>query len=135
MAIATRSSGGGNYLDRAPRPSSLADILDVILDKGIVIDAFVRVSVIGIEILTIDLRIVIASVDTYLRFAEAVNRLDLAQTGGSTLQDLQEGGAKRKTQGALEGAGEGAKDLGEKLKDRVGVGRGGNDDDGDDDRG
>src|SRR3954447_25274800 len=134
MAIATRSSGGGNYLDRAPRPSSLADILDVILDKGIVIDAFVRVSVIGIEILTIDARIVIASVDTYLRFAEAVNRLDLAQTGGSTLGDLQEGGAQRKTKGALEGAGEGAKDLGEKLKERVKVGRGG-DDDGDDDRG
>jgi hypothetical protein len=52
----------------------------VILDKGIVIDAFVRVSLIGIEILTIDARIVIASVDTYLRFAEAVNRLDIVQT-------------------------------------------------------
>jgi len=135
VAIATRSGGGGGaYLDRAPRPSSLADILDVILDKGIVIDAFVRVSVIGIEILTIDARIVIASVDTYLRFAEAVNRLDLAQTGGQTISDLQEGGAKRKTKGALEGAGEGAKDFGEKVKERVKVGRGG-DDDGDDDRG
>jgi gas vesicle structural protein len=64
--------------NRAPRPSSLADVLDVVLDKGIVIDAYVRVSVIGIELLTIDARIVIASVDTYLRFAEAVNRLELA---------------------------------------------------------
>src|SRR5213076_484639 len=116
MAVAQRGTAS-NYLQRAPRPSSLADILDVILDKGIVIDAFVRVSVIGIEILTIDARIVIASVDTYLRFAEAVNRLDLAQTSGSTIQDLQEGGAKRKTKGALEGAGEGAKDFGEKVKD------------------
>jgi gas vesicle structural protein len=63
---------------RAPRPSSLADVLDVVLDKGIVIDAYVRVSAIGIELLTIDARVVIASVDTYLRFAEAVSRLELA---------------------------------------------------------
>ena len=53
-------------VNRAPRPSSLADVLDVVLDKGIVIDAYVRVSLVGIELLTIDARIVIASVDTYL---------------------------------------------------------------------
>ncbi|WP_456905587.1 gas vesicle protein GvpJ [Geodermatophilus sp. SYSU D00703] len=64
-------------VNRAPRPSSLADVLDVVLDKGIVIDAYVRVAALGIELLTIDARIVIASVDTYLRFAEAVDRLDL----------------------------------------------------------
>src|SRR5213596_2958645 len=67
-------------LSQLPSPrrgNSLADVLDLILDKGLVIDAFVRVSVIGIELVTIDARIVIASVDTYLRFAEAVNRLDL----------------------------------------------------------
>lgn len=57
--------------------SGLYDILELILDRGIVIDAFVRVSVIGIEILRIDVRVVVASVDTYLRFAEACNRLDL----------------------------------------------------------
>ncbi len=73
-------SSGQGTLNRAPRPSSLADVLDLILDKGLVIDAYVRVSVVGIEILTIDARIVIASVDTYLHFAEAVNRLDLPQT-------------------------------------------------------
>jgi hypothetical protein len=67
-------------VSRAPRPSSLADVLDLILDKGLVIDAYVRVSLVGIEVLTIDARIVIASVDTYLHFAEAVNRLDLAPT-------------------------------------------------------
>jgi gas vesicle structural protein len=67
------------YLER-PSPSSLADVLDTILDKGLVIDIYVRVSLVGIEILTIDARIVIASVDTYLRFAEAVNRLDLTET-------------------------------------------------------
>jgi hypothetical protein len=67
------------YLER-PSPSSLADVLDTILDKGLVIDIYVRVSLVGIEILTIDARIVIASIDTYLRFAEAVNRLDLTET-------------------------------------------------------
>ena len=79
MAIATQGTAS-NYLQRAPSPSGLADVIDLILDKGLVIDAYVRVSVIGIELLTIDARIVIASVDTYLRFAEAVNRLDLTQT-------------------------------------------------------
>jgi hypothetical protein len=50
------------------------------LDKGLVIDIYIRVSLVGIELLTIDARIVIASVDTNLRFAEAVNRLDLTET-------------------------------------------------------
>src|SRR5438270_479235 len=68
MAVALRQS-------RAPQPSSLADVIDVILDRGIVIDAYVRVSLVGIELVTIDARIVVASVDTYLRFAQMVNRL------------------------------------------------------------
>lgn len=62
---------------QSPSPSGLYEILDLILEKGLVIDAFVRLSVIGIEILTIEARIVIASVDTYLRYAEAVTRLGL----------------------------------------------------------
>jgi gas vesicle structural protein len=53
-----------------PASSSLADVIDTILDKGLVIDIYVRVSLVGIELLTIDARIVIASLDTYLRFAE-----------------------------------------------------------------
>ena len=93
-----------NYLQRAPSPSGLADVIDVILDKGLVIDAYVRVSVIGIEVLTIDARIVIASVDTYLRFAEAVNRLDLTQTETAGLQELRDGGKKQEAKGAMEGA-------------------------------
>jgi gas vesicle structural protein len=102
---AARPTGG--YLER-PRPSGLADVVDVILDKGLVIDAFVRVSLIGIEILTIDARIVIASVDTYLRFAEAVNRLDLLETDDSQglpelMESVTSGGAQSKTKGALEG--------------------------------
>ena len=103
MAVATRGTAS-NYLQRAPSPSGLADVIDVILDKGLVIDAYVRVSVIGIEVLTIDARIVIASVDTYLRFAEAVNRLDLTETEVAGLRELRESGAKKKTEGALEGA-------------------------------
>ena len=103
MAVATRGSSN-NYLQRAPSPSGLVDVIDLILDKGLVIDAYVRVSVIGIEVLTIDARIVIASVDTYLRFAEAVNRLDLTQTEAAGLKELREGGKKREGEGMAEGA-------------------------------
>src|ERR687886_2776639 len=89
-------------VQRQPRPSGLADILDVLLDKGLVIDVYVRVALVGIELLTIDARIVIASVDTYLRFAEAVNRLDLQpseQVAGlpGLMRELSEGGSKAKT--------------------------------------
>jgi len=59
--------------------------------------------VIGIELVTIDARIVIASVDTYLRFAEAVNRLDLTETELAGLPELQEKGAEEMTEGAIEG--------------------------------
>ena len=103
MAIATRNGTSSNYLQRGPSPSGLADVLDIILDKGLVIDAYVRVSVVGIEVLTIDARIVIASVDTYLRFAEAVNRLDLTETELAGLPELQKTGAKEVTEGAIEG--------------------------------
>jgi hypothetical protein len=103
MAIATQGTAS-NYLQRAPSPSGLADVLDVILDKGLVIDAYVRVSVIGIEVLTIDARIVIASVDTYLRFAEAVNRLDLTQTEKAGIEELRGGGKEEETKGVIEGA-------------------------------
>jgi hypothetical protein len=62
-------------IQRPGGSTSLADVLDIVLDKGIVIDAFVRVSVIGIELLTIEARIVIASVDTYIRYVEAMQQL------------------------------------------------------------
>lgn len=124
MTVQTQRRSGGGYLDR-PAPSGLADVIDIILDKGIVIDAYVRVSLVGIELLTIDARIVIASVDTYLRFAEATNRLDLYEKGGKDLgemvHDLQEGGASGKTQGAVQG-----------VKKALGVGHS-DDDDNDDD--
>jgi hypothetical protein len=117
--------------NRAPHPSGLADVLDLILDKGIVIDAYVRVALVGIEILTVDARIVIASVDTYLRFAEAVNRLDIQpkqQPQGlpGLIGDLQESGARGKTRGALSGVTETARETLSSLR---------GDDDEDEDRG
>src|SRR5215213_6538887 len=107
-ALTTRGTSS-NYLQRSPSPSGLAEVIDLILDKGLVIDLYVRVSLVGIELLVIDARIVVASVDTYLRFAEAVNRLDIAASDDAEglpelLEDLREGGAKKKTKGALEGA-------------------------------
>jgi gas vesicle structural protein len=107
VTVQTSRRRGGGYLER-PAPSGLADVIEIILDKGIVIDAYVRVSLVGIELLTIDARIVIASVDTYLRFAEATNRLDLVEHGGGKpldefIGDMQEKGASKKTSGAVQG--------------------------------
>src|SRR5947208_4250205 len=99
--------GGSGYVARSSS-SGLYDVLELILDKGLVIDVFLRVSLIGIEILTVDARVVIASVDTYLHFAEAVNRLDLTDSGGQGLPEIMENitqdGASNKTKGVLEGA-------------------------------
>ena len=117
MSVVAERSGGRGYVDRASGggSSSLADVVSLILDKGLVIDVFVRVSLVGIEILTIDARIVVASVDTYLRFAEATNRLDLYEKGGKDLpglvQGITEGGAKGKTSGVLEAAAEKVEDI------------------------
>src|ERR687887_856490 len=105
MAVAARGTAQ-NYLYRAPGPGNgLVDVIDVILDKGLVIDAYIRVSLVGIELLTIDIRVVAASVDTYLRFAEAVNRLDLtesrqARTLPEFVGELSESGAAGKAKGA-----------------------------------
>ena len=106
MATSARESG---YLAR-PSPSGLADVIEVILDKGLVIDVYVRVSLVGIELLTIDARVVIASVDTYLRFAEATNRLDLQEHGTDLWElpgEMKERGAKGIGKGAIEGIKEG----------------------------
>ncbi|TQC42076.1 gas vesicle structural protein GvpA [Rhodococcus sp. WS4] len=93
-----------------PSSSSLADVIDTILDKGLVIDAYVRISLVGIELITVDARVVVASVDTYLRFAEAVNRLEIgSEPKGLTdlVSDVKgSGSTKNKTKGVLEGVGE-----------------------------
>ena len=108
-AVATNQRRGGGYLDR-PAPSGLADVIEIILDKGIVIDAYARVSLVGIEILTLDARVVIASVDTYLRFADATNRLDLERHSIGLTElpnETLDKGAEGKVKGAIEGVKEG----------------------------
>jgi hypothetical protein len=112
MTTGIQQSGGG--VAARPNSSGLADVIDTILDKGLVIDAYVRVSLVGIELVTIDARVVVASVDTYLRFAEAVNRLDISQEKEGLpglVGDMEEGGAKHKTKGALDAAGDKLRDL------------------------
>jgi gas vesicle structural protein len=139
MTIAATPRG---YIER-PRPSGLADVIDVILDKGMVIDAYVRVALVGIELLTIDARIVIASVDTYLRFASAVNRLEIGSDEAEGLPQLisqmTSDGAESKTKGALRGVedevgGDGGRGSGamSKVKEKLG-GADQEDDDQDDD--
>ncbi|MGA4845609.1 gas vesicle structural protein GvpA [Streptomyces sp. G5(2025)] len=102
---AQQSGGGGGS-------SGLYDVVELILDRGLVIDAFVRVSLVGIEILKVDVRVVVASVDTYLRFAEACNRLDLESGPKKNpglpdlVGEITESGAKGKSKGALSGAAE-----------------------------
>src|SRR4051812_20896087 len=121
--------GGGIYAEphtrrdpqirRAPNSAGLYDVLDLILDKGIVVDAFVRVSLVGIELLTIDLRVVIASVDTYLRYAEGVERLQIRgdeRSEPKSLPGMVGGGLKA----------HGMKKMAEKAKDAL---TGGSDDD------
>jgi len=107
MTVVPAQQGGGGG-----GTSGLYDVLELVLDRGLVIDAFVRVSLVGIEILKIDIRVVVASVDTYLRFAEACNRLDLESGANKSpglpeiVGDMTESGARGKTKGALSGAAE-----------------------------
>ncbi|MFE2442816.1 gas vesicle structural protein GvpA [Streptomyces melanosporofaciens] len=115
---AQQSRGGGGS-------SGLYDVLELILDRGLVIDAFIRVSLVGIEILKIDIRIVVASVDTYLRFAEACNRLDLESGPNKSpglpevVEGITEGGARSKTKGALSGAGETVSKAAQSVADAI----------------
>ncbi|MET9090250.1 gas vesicle structural protein GvpA [Streptomyces sp. NPDC004237] len=112
---AQQTGGGGS--------SGLYDVLELVLDRGLVIDAFVRVSLVGIEILKIDIRIVVASVDTYLRFAEACNRLDLESGPNKSpglpeiVGEVTESGARGKSKGALSGAAETISDAFQQARD------------------
>ncbi|WAL68913.1 gas vesicle structural protein GvpA [Amycolatopsis cynarae] len=129
MTTAIQPSGGGGGGLGRPNASGLADVIDTILDKGLVIDAYVRLSLVGIELITIDARVVVASVDTYLRFADAVNRLEISETEKKGLPDLIEGvtsgAAKSKTKGVIEAAGEKLQDfLGEAQRERERAARG-----------
>jgi gas vesicle structural protein len=123
MSVARQPVGS---ISRRPASGTLAEVVDIILDKGLVLDAYVRISLVGIELITIEARVVIASVDTYLHFAEATNRLDLrgaAEEHDSSLTDLmgemREGGASSYTKGAISGAGEKAGDAASGAKERI----------------
>ncbi|MFF4829626.1 gas vesicle protein GvpJ [Streptomyces sp. NPDC001312] len=119
--VAAHGGGGGGS-------SGLYDVLELVLDRGLVIDAFVRVSLVGIEILKIDVRVVVASVDTYLRYAEACNRMDL-EAGPRKPVGLPEivggqlagSGSQAKTKGALSGAAEAIADAFQQGRERESV--------------
>jgi len=78
-------------VERSPGGSSLIDVLDRILDKGIIIDAWIRVSLVGIDLITVEARVVVASIDTYLRYADALG-LTPAARGQSSLGTGMGGG-------------------------------------------
>jgi hypothetical protein len=107
----------GGALERRQETSSLADVVGTILDKGVVIDVFARVSLVGIERLRVDARVVVASVDTYLRLAEAVNRLDLGAQEPQQLSEFVGGMSESAARGIARGKVKGAIDAG---VDRVG---------------
>lgn len=87
-------------VERAPGGSSLIDVLDRILDKGIVVDAWVRISLVGIDLITVEARVVIASIDTYLKYAEAVGNIgSVARPGleeGTEVRVSRPAGSKAK---------------------------------------
>jgi gas vesicle structural protein len=103
---------GGGALERKQETSSLADVVGTILDKGVVIDVFARVSLVGIELLRVDARVVVASVDTYLRFAEAANRLELGAREPEQLSDVVGDISQAAARGVAEGKVKGAVDAG-----------------------
>jgi gas vesicle structural protein len=107
---------------RRPSSGSLAEVIDIILDKGLVIDAYVRISLVGIELVTIDVRVVVASVDTYLHFAEATNRLDLrgqAEQYDTSVPDLIFQGTRKAAETFVEHKIEAGVD---KVKSKIGLG-------------
>ncbi|MBO8185592.1 gas vesicle structural protein GvpA [Streptomyces spirodelae] len=116
MTVAPAQQQGGGT-------GNLYDVLELVLDRGLVIDAFVRVSLVGIEILKIDVRVVVASVDTYLKFAEACNRLDLESGRNKSpglpdvVGQVTESGAQAKTKGALSGAAQTVSDAFQQARD------------------
>jgi len=110
------TAGVGGYLDR-PGSSSLADVVETLLDKGIVVDVYARVSLLGIELVTLDARVVVASVDSYLRFAEAVNRLDLADKQIQGISGLIEDTAEAVVEGTINGVKDAASEAIDEAKD------------------
>jgi hypothetical protein len=119
MSVLTQSS---NALRSAGHSGNLIyDVVELILDRGLVIDVFARVALVGIEIVTIDARVVVASVDTYLQFAAACGRLDLSSKPAglpALVGEVAEEEAKGKVEGVLEGVGSAISDT---FQDLIGA--------------
>ncbi|SIN24188.1 gas vesicle protein GvpJ [Micromonospora cremea] len=121
MSVATSGAQAGSALERGGSSSGLADVVETVLDKGVVIDAQVSVAVVGIQLLEINARIVVASVETYLRFAEAVDRLDITPKKQKGLPDLVGGASGAVGAGkAAAGLGKTVGAIGGAVKDAVG---------------
>ena len=120
--MAMQPAGPGGALERSGE-GTLSDVITTILDKGLVIDVYARVSLVGIEVLRADVRVVVASVDTYLKFAEAANRVELSDSEPAGLpelvEDVQESGSKKKTKGALDAASDKLSDIIEPGEDEA----------------
>jgi gas vesicle structural protein len=111
MAALTQAASGGRSSGNL-----IYDVVELILDRGVVIDVFARVALVGIEIVTIDARIVVASVDTYLRFAEACGRLDLSgKSKPAGVPELVEGAKEKLTSGSSLG-----RAISDAFPDRIG---------------
>ncbi|MEH1055713.1 gas vesicle protein GvpJ [Micromonospora sp. CPCC 206171] len=123
MTIATTGGQAGGALERGgggAGGSNLADVVETVLDKGVVIDAQVSVAVVGIQLLEINARIVIASVETYLRFAEAVDRLSITPKNQKGLPDLVGDAAGAATKGkAISGLGKAAQEISGAVADSL----------------
>jgi len=101
------SGGQSSGVVQRSDASGLYDVMELILDRGLVIDVFLRVSLVGIEVLTVDARVVVASVDTYLKFAEAVSRLDLSEESQGVPEMIEASGgdgSKQEIKGMIEDA-------------------------------
>ncbi|MGW3602219.1 MULTISPECIES: gas vesicle protein GvpJ [unclassified Micromonospora] len=114
MTLVSDEGGAGGALERVGSGGGLADVVETVLDKGVVIDAQVTVGVVGIPLVEINARVVVASIETYLRFAEAVDRLDLAPDEGEGLAGLVGGvtGAVRDVTGSVGDVAGNVRDLG-----------------------
>ncbi|MGK5442061.1 gas vesicle protein GvpJ [Micromonospora sp. URMC 105] len=123
MTIATTGGQAGSALERGAgggTGGTLADVVETVLDKGVVIDAQVSVAVVGIQLLEINARIVIASVETYLRFAEAVDRLSITPKNQKGLPDLVGDAAGAATKGrAISGLGKAAQEISGAVADSL----------------
>ncbi len=120
MTVATSGGQQAGALERIGG-GGLADVVETVLDKGIVIDAQVSVDVVGIQLMEINARIAIASIETYLRFAETVDRLDVVPEGQQGLVDLVEDVSGAITKGtAVGGLGRAAKEISGAVVDSPG---------------